>query len=344
MKPLVLALVVVAAGVVAAQQSLEDLGVETNPPETFTKRIVTTEKLLDPWDMVWGPDGFLWVTERASHAILRVDPRTGSKTSLVTIEDAFNRETQDGVLGLALHPGLLQNRGQEFVYVTYTYNAATAPARLWRLRLRRYTYDPRANKLTAPLDLLTALPSFSDHTGGRLLMGADQKLYLTLGDLAANHMSNPCEPNRAQDLPSAEDVKAQSWTLYQGKILRINLDGSIPADNPILAGVRSHVFSYGHRNPGGLALGADGRIYESEHGPFADDELNLLQSGKNYGWPNVAGYRDDAGYVYANWSASSPTACAPRRWAIGGAPGVPQTRETAWSHPDLSRPSGRSLP
>src|SRR3954469_18817856 len=76
------------------------------------------------------------------------------------------------------------------------------------------------------------------------------------------------------------------------------MDGSIPSDNPVIAGVRSHVYSYGHRNPQGLVFGPDGKLYESEHGPNTDDEINLIRAGGNYGWPYVAGYRDDQSYAF----------------------------------------------
>ena len=281
------------AAVLAAQAPFSDLGVETRTSEKFVRRVLTSERLLDPWDVQWGPDGQLWLTERSAKSIIRIDPATGTKTTVVTINDAYQADTQDGVLGLAFHQGFLKNRGQDYAYVSYVYDADPGPGHLRRLRLRRYTYDARAGIMGSPLDLLTELPSFEDHAGGRLVMGADQKLYLTIGDLAANHMSNVCQPNRAQELPVAADVAAHRWPAYQGKVLRINLDGSIPADNPLLGGVRSHVFTYGHRNPQGLVVGPTGKMYESEHGPSTDDELNLLVAGKNYGWPFVAGYQDD---------------------------------------------------
>jgi hypothetical protein len=78
---------------------------------------------------------------------------------------------------------------------------------------------------------------------------------------------------------------------------------------PTIAGVKSHIYSYGHRNPQGLVFAPDGRLYESEHGPNTDDEVNLIRAGGNYGWPHIAGYRDDQSYAYANWSASKGVPC-----------------------------------
>ncbi|HEX2298708.1 MAG TPA: PQQ-dependent sugar dehydrogenase, partial [Pseudonocardiaceae bacterium] len=99
---------------------------------------------------------------------------------------------------------------------------------------------------------------------GRLLIGPDQKLYYAIGDQGNNQFERSCEPIRAQDLPHAAEVAGKDWHNYVGKILRLNLDGSIPGDNPVLAGVRSHVYSYGHRNPQGLVFGPDGRLFSAE--------------------------------------------------------------------------------
>ena len=165
-------------------------------------------------------------------------------------------------------------------------------------------------------------------------------LYLSLGDEGSNFGANRCNLNHALDLPTAAEIAAKNWTSYQGKILRLAPDGSIPRDNPVLGGVRSHVFSYGHRNPQGLVFGPGGRLYESEHGPDVDDEVNLIEAGGNYGWPRVAGYRDDKAYVYANWSASSPAPCAslPAQGRGGIPPSVPQQAESTFQAPDFKPP------
>ncbi len=328
-----------AAALGVAQAPLSDLGVDTNPPEQFTERRINTAPLLDPWEITVGPDGYLWGTERGDNSVFRLDPATGMKKTLVSIPDAYRRDTQDGVLGLALHPDLLKERGQDFVYVASVYDADPGPGRDRRLRVQRFTYEAQRNTLSGLTDVLAGLPSGGDHIGGRMVIGPDQKLYLTVGDLAANHLGNHCAVNRAQELPTEAQVSARQWDSYQGKVLRMNLDGSIPADNPVVGGVRSHLFSYGHRTPQGLGFGSGGQLYESEHGPATDDEVNLLRGGGNYGWPYVAGHRDDRSYVYANWSASSPQPCASLNFVpIGGPASVPQQKETAWQHPDFMAP------
>jgi PQQ-dependent dehydrogenase (s-GDH family) len=200
-----------------------------------------------------------------------------------------------------------------------------------RFKIRRYTYNAASQTLISPVDVITNLPAHTDHAGGRMVIGPDQKLYVTRGDGGANWLANACLPNQAQVLPSAAQVAARDWSAYLGKILRLNLDGSVPQDNPMLAGVRSHVYSYGHRNPQGLQFGPNGLLYSSEHGPGTDDELNLIEAGGNYGWPHVAGYRDDRSYVFADWAHASNPPCASLKFDEFEAPAsVPKQRESDW--------------
>ena len=140
-------------------------------------------------------------------------------------------------------------------------------------------------------------------------IGPDRKLYYTIGDQGNDQLGNYCIPIEAQRLPTQAEIQAKNYAAYVGKSLRLNLDGSIPNDNPEIAGVRSHVFTYGHRNPQGIDFGPDGTLYESEHGPKTDDEINILKAGANYGWPHVAGMKDGKAYEYARW-AESTTPCA----------------------------------
>jgi len=307
-------------------------------PERFSMRVVATG-LENPWQMRWGPDGRFWVTERTGKRVVRINPADGSRSVGVTIADAFQRHAQDGVLGLALHPGLLKNRSADFVYVALTHDVDPGEAEVRRLMIRRYTYDPRTETLGHPTDILDNLPAGNDHISGRLVFGLDQMLYLTIGDQGYNQLSLYCSPIHSQELPTAEDVRTKNFQRYEGKILRIGLDGSIPADNPTLDGVRSHVYSYGHRNAQGLIQAPDGKIYASEHGPSMDDELNLIRPGQNYGWPFVAGYRDDRVYVYANWSLSAPAPCSTLKFNdIVAPPSVPQQKESAWNAPNFVPP------
>jgi len=323
--------------VLSASAAMQDSTIVTNPPERFTTRVLVSG-LEGPWELAWGPDQQLWVTERTGRRVLRINPADGMRSVAVTIPEVNTTFTQDGLLGLTFHADLLRGTGNDFVYVAFTYDEAPGTTLARRLAVRRYRYDQTTRTLVEPQDILTGLPSDTDHVGGRLAFGPDRKIYLTIGDQGSNFGANRCNANHAQDLPTAAQIRAKDWSQYQGKTLRIELDGSIPADNPEIGGVRSHIFTYGHRNPLGLAFGPGGRLYESEHGPSSDDEANLLEGGRNYGWPNVAGYKDDKAYVYANWSASSPTPCAklPPGNAIPAS--VPQKTESSFDNPQFTPP------
>jgi PQQ-dependent dehydrogenase (s-GDH family) len=301
---------------------------------------VVTAGLANPFQVIWGPDNYLWVAERTGGRITRVRPSDGSTSTATTI-DGLLADGPGGLLGMALDAGLLKETGNDYVYAAYTYDADPDPATVSRrTKIVRFTYDSEAHRLGMPIDILAGLPAGSDHQGGRLVFGPDRKLYFTIGDLGANQLANFCRPDHAQSIPSASQVTARDWSLYEGKVLRLNLDGSIPSDNPTIAGVRSHIYSYGHRNPQGLVFAADGKLYESEHGPNTDDEVNLIRGGRNYGWPHVAGYRDDQSYAYANWSASRGVPCESLTFTAYPqiAPSVPVQKETAWNHRDFTPP------
>jgi PQQ-dependent dehydrogenase (s-GDH family) len=331
----VLLLAPFAAAQVAPGPDVNPRAVWSNPPEMFASRVVA-DGFEDPWEVTWGPDGMLWITERIGKRVVRVDPRDGRRTLAITIDEVYQTLPQDGLLGLALHPQLL--RGSDFVYVMYTYDADPGPDASRRAKIRRYTYDPASQQLGEPVDLVTNLPHGPDHGASRIVFGPDGKLYASRGDHGSNFLAYYCVPIRSQELPIAADIADHNWRGYEGKILRVNLDGSIPDDNPVLNGVRSHVFSYGHRNPQGMAFGPDGRLYESEHGQDTDDEVNRIDAGRNYGWPLIAGYKDDQYYTYANWSASSPTPCASLEYGRDVPSTVPRTNESDVDLRDFAPP------
>lgn len=332
---LLLALGPFAGAQVAPGPNVNPRAVWSSPPERFTSRVVASG-FEDPWEVSFGPDGWLWITERVGKRVVRVNPADGTRKVAITIDEVQQELAQDGLLGLALHPQLL--RGSNYVYVMYTYDADPGPAAERRAKIRRYTYDAASQQLGEPLDLLTNLPHGPDHGASRIVFGPDGKLYASRGDHGSNFLAYYCEPIRAQELPTAADVAARNWRGYEGKILRVDLDGSIPADNPVLNGVRSHVFTYGHRNPQGLAFGPDGRLYESEHGQDTDDEVNRIDAGRNYGWPLIAGYKDDQYYTYANWSASAPTPCASLTYGRNVPSTVPRTKESDVNLADFTPP------
>jgi PQQ-dependent dehydrogenase (s-GDH family) len=328
----ILVLLIALIGSLAAQDTAEN-SIQAVPP--FSGRVLTTG-LASPWEITWGPDNYLWVTERAGKRVTRVDPKTGEKSTAVTIDEVFVGP-QGGLLGMALHPKLLQGSSNDFVYVTYTYDAAPGEATIRRAKIVRFTYDPTARTLGEPKEILARIPAGTDHNGGRMAFGPDGMLYYANGDQGGNQFANFCKPIRAQALPTTEEIRAKNWSSYTGKILRLTPDGEIPADNPTIKGVQSHIYTYGHRNPQGLVFGPNGKLYSSEHGPNSDDEINLIEAGKNYGWPHVVGYRDNQAYVYQNWSAAPN--CESLTWNNLTSPDViPKQKETEWNSPNFREP------
>lgn len=228
-----------------------------HPIDTTVTTRVVAQGLDHPWEIVWGPDGWIWFTERPGR-VGRLNPETGEVRRILTIQEVW-ATSESGLLGLALHP---QFPSQPYVYVAYTYdNAGTKQE-----KIVRYTYQN--NQLLAPQTLVDGIAAYVIHDGCRLVVGPDQKLYITTGDAG--------DRDRAQDASS-----------LNGKILRIGLDGTIPSDNPVAG---SPIWTIGHRNPQGIAFGRNGTLYISEHGPTSDDEINIVHKGRNYGWPTVNGF------------------------------------------------------
>lgn len=309
---------IAVAGVLAATL----LGLAQGSPESArpaTKRFdmrVVTSGLESPWEVSLGPDGMLWVTERSALRITRVNPQTGEHKVAASLATIARAAGPGGVLGMALHPRLLQDAGPDFVYVAVTYEdlarpadarvtAPDSPFRHLYAKVVRLRYERASEALVEPVTILDGLPAGNDHVALRLAFAPDETLHLTTGDQGNGQFGNFCNPILSQRLPTAAEVQARDWSAYEGKTLRMTLDGAIPPDNPVLEGVRSHVYTYGHRNPQGITVGAEGQLYMSDHGPKTDDEVNVLRAGGNYGWPHVAGLRDDMAYRYARWYDAS---------------------------------------
>ncbi|MDD3525591.1 MAG: PQQ-dependent sugar dehydrogenase [Bacteroidales bacterium] len=213
-----------------------------------------------PWEIRYGIDGWLWVTERYGR-VSRIHPETGEQIVVLDHTSTVSQQGESGMLGMALHPDFpADNR----VYIVYTYSDNGI-----KERLSSFHYN--GENLTNETVLIEGIAGNSTHDGSRLLFMPDGKLMMTTGD--AQNQSLPQNPGS-----------------LSGKVLRINADGTIPADNPT---AESYVYSLGHRNAQGLALSADGTIlYSSEHGPDTDDEINIIEANRNYGWPDVKGFCD----------------------------------------------------
>jgi glucose/arabinose dehydrogenase len=228
-----------------------------------------------PWGLVFLPDGSALLSERDTARILSVSA-DGGVTEVGPVE-GVQPGGEGGLLGLAVAPD-----SPETIYAYFT---AAEDNRVVRMPYL-------SGALGAAEVVVDGIPKAGNHNGGRLAFGPDGKLYVSTGDAS--------RPERAQDLES-----------LGGKILRLNLDGSIPADNPFDG---SPVFSYGHRNVQGLAFDEDGNLWASEFGQNTWDELNLIQAGQDYGWPVVEGVGGDDRFVdpVAQWSTdeASPSGIA----------------------------------
>ncbi|MEO7924429.1 MAG: PQQ-dependent sugar dehydrogenase [Chitinophagaceae bacterium] len=268
--------------------------------EPFTMKVLAN-RFSFPYEVIYGPDNNLWLTERTAGRVTTVNPANGAKTTVLTLGNKMVQSAgQDGLMGLALHPLFLSTK--PYVYIAYTYRSIDATHRL--TRIERYTYTIVRNKPTlgSPVTVIENLPGSNDHNSGRLAIGPDNKLYYSIGDMGAGQFDNLSRPNNAQNLD-----------IYEGKILRLNLELSngswIPADNPFTDGNgnRTAVYTLGHRNAQGLVWGnvnGTDKLYSCEHGPFSDDEVNLVEAGRNYGWPRVGGYCDgnyNARYLGGQW-------------------------------------------
>jgi aldose sugar dehydrogenase len=231
-------------------------------PDTSTlKDTVIAQGFNNPWEIVWGSDGYIWMTERGGK-ISRVNPATGVVSLTHTITEVV-ANGEGGLLGMALHPNFATT---PHVFVAYNYNNGGN----YREKIVRFTYG--GGSLTNPVTILDNIIAASIHNGCRLLITPDLKLFITTGD--ANNTAF-----------------SQTTSSPNGKILRLNLDGSIPADNPVAG---NPLWSTGHRNPQGLVF-ANNILYSSEHGPSSDDEINIIDKNRNYGWPSVRGFCNESG-------------------------------------------------
>ena len=240
-----------------ATEVRRNIGTESEFPYN---REVIVENLTVPWAIAISDEGNLYFTERPG-VIRKVENGRLLPQPLMVFQPPFISQGEGGLMGIVLDPNFSQNH---YIYVMHSYAEEN------QIYNRVVRLVEQNNSATIDRILLDRIPGGQIHNGGRLKIGPDQKLYITTGDAG--------RPMLAQDLTSTA-----------GKILRLELNGEIPQDNPF---INSPIYSFGHRNPQGLAWNAKNDLYASEHGLTAYDEINLIKPGLNYGWPLVQGNED----------------------------------------------------
>src|SRR3989338_469854 len=257
----------------------DELGLSKNQIKTPDIEVIV-DNLTIPWEIAFWPTGEILVTERIGNLL-----KIGQAKKVIKIE-GVTAVGEGGLQGLTLHPDF-KNNNWLYLYLTTQNNSVLVN------RVERYKLVD--NKLEDRTIIIDNIPAAQFHDGGRIAFGPDEKLYITTGD-------------------AGQSDKAQDLKYLGGKILRLNDDGSIPEDNPY----GTAVYSYGHRNPQGLAWDNKNQLWATEHGRSGVlsgyDELNLIQKGSNYGWPIIQGPETKAGMI-----APIIQSGANQTWAPAGA-------------------------
>jgi glucose/arabinose dehydrogenase len=270
---------------------MEDQGVFLNItvplPAGAVPRLVATvirSGLAIPWDLAFAPDGRMFVTERVGNILVYASaaPNAAQLANVFPVPN-INASGESGLMSIELDPSFATN---SFVYIC----ASVTDGGQWLNQVLRY----RMNGNTPVFDgyvIRSGMRANSNHDGCRIRFGPDGKLWVTMGD--AGNTANGQNPN-----------------VLNGKVLRVNSDGSIPADNPIMPGAaaRTAVYTMGNRNPQGLTFEpGTGRAIEIEHGDDTDDEINILRAGANYGYPVCRGPCVDPRFVNPAWTSGNVT-------------------------------------
>ena len=214
-----------------------------------------------PWEITWAPDDKIWFTTQDG-SVNRMDPETGHIDSLLTIPDYYRKRL--ALASMVLHPNL---KDQPFVFLHHLFMKDSVIF----TRLVWYKVNQTRPVLSEPI-ILIEYPAHQGHNGSRMVIAPDGKLIIATGDIF-------------------EGKNAQDTSNLSGKIIRMNIDGSVPDNNPIPG---SYIWSLGFRVPQGLVYAGNGKLYSAEHGDATDDEVNLIEKGKNYGFPDITGFSDSA--------------------------------------------------
>jgi len=239
--------------------------------------------LRNPWDVAFAPDGRMFVTERVGNLLVYASAAPGAQQLANNAVSGVRQNGEGGLMSVELDPAFAANH---YLYVC----ASRDDAGIWRNQVLRYIVVGDALAFDRYV-IRDGMAAGSNHDGCRIRFGPDGKLWVTMGD--AGNGNNAQNPNS-----------------LNGKVLRVNSDGTIPSDNPIIAGAtaRSAVYTWGNRNPQGLTFEpGTGRVFEVEHGDSTHDEINILAAGANYGYPIYRGPVNRPGYVDPAWSSGNVT-------------------------------------
>lgn len=282
--------------------------------EVFSRTVLSGANVINyPWEVTYGPDGNLWITDSRGYKVYRMNPNTGVKTTALDIstgstflpspQDTLNAVNmsswsgswpQGGLAGLALHPRFLDGTGlYNYVYIAYIHRSlgGSSPSGVFfRNKLVRFRFNTSTGLLESPSVICQDLPGSGDHNSQRMIIapvtpGGTPFLFYAEGDMGAGQYGNRTRP-----------IYSQTVSSWEGKILRFNVDTAggvpwIPTTNPYSS--TSPVYSIGIRNNQGFAYDSVLNIlYGSSHGAYSDDEINIIQPFKNYGHPLVIGYAD----------------------------------------------------
>lgn len=261
-----------------------DNGIQKNDQEAVETIGATAEVLAKnlniPWTITKHDETF-YISQREGR-IIETDRESGSVIMQeLSVTKAVHHEGEGGLLGLVLSPNF-ESTQQAYAYYTYKQDGMS--------KNRVVVLQKQGDTWIESNVLLEGIPGGRIHNGGRMKIGPDGMLYVTTGD-------------------SGNSELAQDKNSLAGKILRMELDGTIPNDNPV---AHSYVFSYGHRNPQGLAWDEEGNLYSTEHGQSAHDEINLIKPGQNYGWPVIQGNEEAPGMIKPIYHTGDET------WAPSG--------------------------
>lgn len=263
----------------------------SSPTKQNFRKVAVLQGLERPWGIAWLPDGAMLITERPGR--LRI-VRNGKlePTPIRGTPEVF-AVNQGGLLDVSVHPNFAQNR---LIYLTYAYGTEQAN----RTRVARARFDGKALQDVRVIFEVNRAKSGGQHFGSRIIWLPDRTMLISIGD-----GGNPPVQLDGQLIRQ----QAQNLQSHLGKIVRLNDDGSIPKDNPFVGknNANGAIWSYGHRNIQGMAFDPiNNRVWVNEHGARGGDELNLVQAGKNYGWPIVSHSRD-----YATGEPVSPQKSQP---------------------------------